>query len=126
MSTPVVLAVHADQLRQHGGGHGIRDRGLLESALARHRSRWQYDPDAPLSALAAAYGFGIASNHAFIDGNKRTAFQAMYVFLGLNGWRLKAEDEEVVRIMEGVASGSTEESALADWLEMHSVKRRRR
>ena len=124
--TPAVLAIHADQIRQHGGGLGIRDRGLLESALARPVNLWQYKPRSEPWDLAAAYAYGIARNHPFIDGNKRTAFQVMYVFLGLNGWRIKAAEEEVVQVMEGVGSGAEDEVSLADWIEEHVVKRRRR
>jgi death on curing protein len=123
---PVVVAIHADQIRQHGGGQGIRDRGLLESALARPVHRWEYETTSDLGELAAAYGYGIARNHPFVDGNKRTAFQVMYVFLGLNGYRIQTAEEEVVRIVEGVASGALDERALAAWLEEVIVKRRKR
>ncbi|NIP87774.1 MAG: type II toxin-antitoxin system death-on-curing family toxin, partial [Gammaproteobacteria bacterium] len=73
-------AIHRDQLRQHGGVPGVRDENALESALARPRNKWAYDPDADLAALAAAYGYGLATNHGYNDGNKRIAFMAMYVF----------------------------------------------
>lgn len=116
----VVLAVHYDLIRQHGGSHGLRDEGLLESALDRPLNRWAYaeDPDsAPdVHDLAAAYGVGIARNHPFVDGNKRVAFQAMYVFLGLNGRRITAPEPAVVELMTGVADGSVDEEAVAAWL----------
>jgi death on curing protein len=115
----VVLAIHADQMRQHGGALGLRDEGLLESALARPRNRWGYEHDADPATLAAGYGFGLARNHPFIDGNKRVAFQVMLVYLGLNGHRITATEPEVVTLMMGVASGTIDESALGNWLRDH-------
>ncbi len=120
---PVVLAIHADQIRQHGGNLGLRDRGLLESALARAPNRWHYDSAADLQNLAATYGFGLANNHPFIDGNKRTAFMAMVVFLGLNGFRLVATEPEVVELMLDVAGGKCDETTLGEWLRLHSQSR---
>jgi death on curing protein len=114
-----ILTIHSDQIQSHGGSLGLRDRGLLESALERPRNRFHYDPDADLPALAAAYGFGLSSNHAFVDGNKRVAFQAMYLFLGLNGFRIDAPEEDVVALILSLASGDLDESALADWLRHH-------
>ena len=114
-----VRAVHADQIRQHGGSLGLRDEGLLESALERPRNRWQYESDADLATITAAYGYGLTANHSFIDGNKRVAFQIMYVYLGLNGYRIEAAEPEVVALMLGVADGSVEEQALAEWLREH-------
>lgn len=116
LSASLVRAIHADQVRHHGGSLGLRDDDLLHSALARPRNRWHYDPDAELVDLAAAYGFGLVRNHPFVDGNKRVAFQAMFVFLGLNGWRIEAPEPEVVRLMFAAASGEVEESEIADWL----------
>lgn len=95
---------------------GLRDRGRLESALQRPRNRFHYEPDADLASLAAAYGLGSARSHPFIDGNKRVAFQAMYLFLGLNGYRITASEEEVVATILSLARGETDESALAEWL----------
>ena len=114
-----VLAIHSDQIQAHGGSLGLRDRGLLESALERPRNRSHYDPEADLPSLAAAYGFGISSNHPFVDGNKRVAFQAMYLFLGLNGFRIDAPEEEVVALILSLASGDLDEPALAGWLRHH-------
>lgn len=122
----MVVAIHADQIQQHGGLHGIRDPAALESALGRARNRWSYEPEVTLEGVAASYGFGVTRNHPFADGNKRTGFQVMYVFLGLNGWRIQAKDEEVVQLMEGVASGSVTETALAAWLGEHMARRRKR
>ena len=112
----VVHAIHADQIRQHGGSPGLRDEGLLESALERPRNRWRYEPETDLPTIAAAYGYGLARNHAFIDGNKRVAFQVMYVFLGLNGSRVAASEPDVVSAMTALAEGSLDEEGLAAWL----------
>ena len=108
--------IHADQIRQHGGTPGLRDPGLLSSALARAPQCWRYDPDADIPRLAAAYGFGLANNHPFVDGNKRVAFMAMYVFTGLNGYRLVAPEPTVVNLMLDVAGGKLDEAGLAVWL----------
>ena len=110
-----VEAIHADQIRQHGGAPGVRDEGMIESALARPRNLFAYE-ERDLAYLAAAYAYGLARNHGFIDGNKRIAFQTMYVFLGVNGWRLVAEEPEVVRVMLDVAAGAMSEADLAAWV----------
>ena len=115
VSESVVLALHDEQLAEHGGAPGIRDNSLLLSALARPRNIAAYaSPD--LADLAAAYAVGIARNHAFIDGNKRTAIVvAAGVFLPLNGYELTATNEEIVRVMLAVADGSLLEDQLAAW-----------
>lgn len=123
LTTSVVVAIHADQIRAHGGTLGLRDSGLLESALDRPRNRFHYQPDIGLHALASAHGFGLARNQPFVDGNKRVAFQAMFVFLGLNGLRIVASEESVVSIMLSVASGELDEEALTSWLEASTVAR---
>jgi len=123
LTSSVILAVHADQIMEHGGAAGLRDRGLLESALERPRNRLHYESESDLATLAASYGFGIARNHPFMDGNKRVAFQAMYVFLGLNGLRIESAQEEIVSLMVSVASGGTGEPDLAAWLRERSVPR---
>lgn len=115
VSRAVVDAIHSDLIRTHGGSHGVRDVPLLESDLDRPRNRNLYDPEADLADLAAAYSVGIAKNHAFIDGNKRTAFQVMYVFLGLNGYRIVAREPVVVALMVDVATGTVNEAVLAEW-----------
>ena len=108
----VVLAIHDRQLAEHGGEDGIRDLGMVESALARPLNLASYeDPDA--AALAAAYAWGLARNHGFIDGNKRTAWVAARLFLADNGRNFEFEPLEAVRIMEGVAAGRIDEAALA-------------
>ena len=122
MSEPLWLsrialeAIHEGQIREHGGSHGVRDEGLLESVLGRPRHRHIYEPDADLASLAAAYGFGICKNHPFVDGNKRTALMAMYAFLEVNGFELDAPEPEAVQVMLGVADGSVDEDALAGWI----------
>lgn len=114
----VVRAVHAEQLAAHGGGDGVRDPGLLASALARPRHLAEYgQPDA--FALAAAYACGIIRNHPFVDGNKRTGFLAAYVFLDLNGWELVAAEIEVAAVVLALAAGEMDEAAFAAWLGHH-------
>lgn len=115
----VLLAVHDEQLAEHGGATGTRDIGLFESAVARPRQLAHYGtPD--LAELAAAYGFGIARNHPFVDGNKRTAYVAVELFLALNGVELLADDAECVTTILAVAAGQMDEAALALWLRQHS------
>jgi death-on-curing protein len=114
------MAIHEEQLAEHGGSAGVRDRGLLESALARPRQIHAYADDPSPAQLAAAYAFGIARNHPFVDGNKRTAFVVCAVFLELNGRRLTATQTDVVRVMLAVAGGSIKEDEFARWLESNS------
>ena len=116
----VVDAIYSDQLLRHGGRPGVRDENALESALARPRHKWAYDPACDpacdLAMLAAAYGYGLATNHPFTDGNKRIAFLAMYVFLGINGRELDAPEPEVVKVMRAVADHRCSEAELAVWV----------
>lgn len=116
-------AIHADQRHQHGGSAGVRDGGRIESALARPKNRLTYGEDVDLADLAAAYAVGLAKNHGYVDGNKRVAFMAVYVFLGLNGLRLDAPEPEVVRVMMDVAAGTLGEAELAVWVREHVQKR---
>lgn len=116
VSRLVVETVHLDLLRTYGGMPGLRDKGALESALARPQQKQAYEPDSDLPALAAAYGFGLARNHPFNDGNKRIAFVTMAVFLGLNGYDIEAPEAEVVTVMVGLAAGKIAEDELANWL----------
>jgi death on curing protein len=109
-------AIHQAQLAEHGGLAGVRDEGLLESGLARPRHKFAYATKPDLGALAAAYAFGLARNHGFVDGNKRVAFMVAYVFLGLNGRQVEATEPEVVTAMEGVAAGRISEASLAAWI----------
>ena len=118
----VILAVHDMQLAEHGGGGGIRDVSLLESALARPLNLAAYG-ELDAAAPAAAYGYGISRNHAFIDGNKRTGFVAAELFLRLNGYQLTADDANCVLTMLAVAAGDVTEDEFADWLRRHSVPR---
>jgi death-on-curing protein len=118
----VLHAVHEEQLAEHGGAVGLRDAGLFESALARPMQLAAYgEPDA--AALAAAYGFGLARNHPFVDGNKRTAFVAVELFLALNGHELKADDADCVLTMLKLAAGELAEPDFAAWLRAKTVKR---
>jgi len=112
----VIEAVHVDQVREHGGLIGIRDENVLESALARARQRWTYEPEADLPRLAADYAFGIARNHPFRDGNKRVAFVAAVTFLALNGLDFIAPEDEVVEKMLALASGDLDEEQVARWI----------
>lgn len=107
--------IHAELVREHGGSYGVRDDGLIESALARPRMRWAYEA-ADLPELAAAYAFGLARNHGYIDGNKRVAFMAAYTFLGLNGLILAADQAEAYAAMIDLASGDLPEEQYARWL----------
>ena len=114
VSSEVALAAHQEQLAAHGGGDGIRSAGLLESAMARPLNLAAYeDPDA--AALAAAYAFGIARNHPFVDGNKRTALVVSETFLALNGYVLNATDAELVVLFLALAAGELPEEELAQW-----------
>ncbi len=115
----VVEAIHDAQCAEHGGALGIRDVGLLDSGLARPRNLHAYG-ETDLCALAAAYASGIVRNHPFIDGNKRTAFLAAYVFLGLNGLDLAADEVEAAAAMLSLASGDIKEDAFAEWLRKHT------
>ena len=117
-----ILAIHDEQLAEHGGGSGLRDQGLLESALARPINMAAYeDPDA--AALAASYAMGLAKNHPFVDGNKRTAFVALELFLALNGRELMAGDVDCVVTMLAVAAGDIDETELAEWIRQNTASR---
>ena len=117
-----IVAIHDEQLAEHGGAAGTRDQGLLASALARPINLAAYEkPDA--AALAASYAVGLAKNHPFVDGNKRTAFVALELFLALNGFELDASDVDCVLTMLAVASGEMDETMLADWIR-HNIKKR--
>jgi death-on-curing protein len=115
----VLLAIHEAQLAEHGGIPGIRDEGLLSSALARPQNLLAYGESPDAAALAAAYAFGLARNHPFLDGNKRTAFVVMELFLNLNGWTLEADDADSIAAMESLAAGDLSKKAFAAWLREH-------
>lgn len=118
LTRSVVESLHADQVREHGGQLGLRDPGLLESALDRPQHVWTYEADSDLAKLAAEYGFGLARNHAFPDGNKRVAFVATNVFLILNGFEIEAPEPEVVHTILRVAEGRMNQGKFAAWIRM--------
>jgi len=111
-----IEAAQADQIRTHGGQLGLRDEGLLESALARAEQRWNYAPNSDLADLAAAYGYGLVRNHPFLDGNKRIGLVAMNMFLLLNGKEIEAPEPEIVEKVLAIAKGEIDEDALSAWL----------
>lgn len=111
-----VLAIHSRQIAEHGGGDGVRDVGLLESALARPENVAAYEPEADIASLAAAYAFGIVKNHPFIDGNKRTGYVVMETFLIKNGFTLNATPIDKYTTFLQLAEGSLSEVELAEWL----------
>lgn len=108
--------LHEASLSEFGGASGVRDLALFESAMARPQNIYAYNPDVDVATLAAAYGYGLAKNHPFVDGNKRVAFAAVGVFLGINGYRLKTTDVEAIRAMLGMASGEISEEEFAAWI----------
>ena len=122
ISKQALLLLHAESLAEHGGGQGMRDEGLLDSALARPQNLAAYgEPD--YAALAASYGVGVAKNHPFVDGNKRAALLATGLFLYLNGYRLTASQADTTITMLNVAAGALTEDAFAAWLRQHAQPR---
>jgi death on curing protein len=119
LSPSVLLAAHDEQLAEHGGASGIRDQNLFESALAKPQNLAAYGT-ADAAALAASYAFGLAKNHPFVDGNKRTALVALESFLMLNGFELTADDAQCVLAILSLASSAMSEEALAEWVRAHS------
>ena len=119
--TRAVYIIHDRQIARHGGASGLRDEGLLQGALQRPINKWQYE-NTDTFGCAAAYAFGIAKAHAFIDGNKRTAFVTSVTFLRLNGWHFVTEPAEGVTFMEDLASGAVSEERFRNWLEQSSTK----
>ena len=118
VTVEVAITAHAEQLAEHGGGDGVRDPGLLESAMARPQNLAQYgEPD--IAELAASYAFGIARNHPFVDGNKRTAAVFSETFLALNGGTLQASDAELVVAFVALAAGELSEDELTIWFREH-------
>jgi death on curing protein len=115
------VLLQLESLAEYGGSEGLRDEGLLESALARARNLYLYEGVTDLARLASAYAFGIARNHPFVDGNKRAAFMAIGLFLERNGYRLRADKADAARIMFGVASGQVSEDELASWIKTHMI-----
>lgn len=120
LTSAIVTAIHDEAIYEFGGLAGIRDAGLLESALDRPRNRLVYEPKSTLFDLAAALCVGLAKNHPFVDGNKRTALLATRAFLFLNGRALEPGEEDEVLTMVAVAEGTLSERKLADWLRRNS------
>jgi len=114
IETELVLAIHDRQLAEHGGPIGLRDASVLESALARARNQWAYG-EIDICALAAAYAYGVARNHPFADGNKRTAWVLARLFLALNNIQISFAPEEAIRMVLALASGALSEGEVADW-----------
>jgi death-on-curing protein len=121
LSKKAVLAIHSEQLSEHGGPDGIRDETLLDSALAKARNGFEYKSEADIFHLAASYAYGIARNHPFIDGNKRTALVVSFTFLERNGWEVSAEKEEIYFAFIHLADGSFSENDLSVWFRKHAV-----
>ena len=111
-----LVLLHRESLAAHGGRAGVPDEGLLESALARPRQLWTYEANADLARLAAAYGVGLVRNHPFVDGNKRAAFLAVGLFLGLNGFQLVADPADAARTVFALAAGEMDEPEFAAWI----------
>jgi len=115
LTRQIIVAIHDEQLAIHGGAGGLRDEGLLESALDRPRNRWAYE-QAELAELAAAYAFGIARKHPFVDGNKRTSLLALYTFLGVNGIDFVVAEADAAAMILALAAGEVSEESLARWI----------
>jgi death-on-curing protein len=111
-----LLLLHEESLAAFGGARGMRDEGLLDSALARPVNKFLYEKIHDLAALAAAYGFGIARNHAFVDGNKRAAYLAMGLFIAINGKRLRPDQLDAIQAVLALAAGNIDEAVLAKWM----------
>jgi len=111
----MIVAIHDEQLAIHGGASGLRDEGMLGSALDRPKNKWSYE-QAELAELAAAYAFGIARNHPFVDGNKRTSLLALYTFLGVNGVEFVVPEAEAAAMILSLAAGEVSEANLARWI----------
>ena len=115
LTIEMIVAIHDEQLAIHGGSAGLRDLGLLESALDRPRNKWTYE-QAEFAQLAAAYGYGLARNHPFIDGNKRSSLLAIYTFLGINGIDFIVPEAEAAAMILALAAGDVSEESLARWI----------
>ena len=121
-----LLLLHAKSLARFGGAEGLRDEGLLDSALARPRNAFHYEAQRGFAELAASYAFGLGRNHPFVDGNKRMAFMAVGLFLGSNKWELQVEPVEAIRAVQALASGEIGEGDFAAWLRLRIKRRSRR
>lgn len=115
LTRDIIIAIHDEQLAIHGGASGLRDEGMLASALDRPRNKWLYE-QAELPDLAAAHAFGMARNHPFVDGNKRTSLLALYTFLGINGIDFIVAEAEAAAIILALAAGEVDEEGLSRWI----------
>jgi death on curing protein len=115
LNRQIIIAIHDEQLAIHGGASGLRDEGMLESALDRPKNKWSYE-NAKLPELAAAYAFAIARNHPFIDGNKRTSLLALYTFLGVNGIDFNVPEADAAAMILSLAAGEVSEESLTRWI----------
>jgi death-on-curing protein len=115
LTRQIIVAIHDEQLAIHGGASGLRDEGMLESALDRPKNKWAYE-GAELTELAAAYAFGIARNHPFVDGNKRTSLLALYTFLGVNDVEFDVPEAEAAAMILSLAAGEVSEDSLTRWI----------
>jgi death-on-curing protein len=122
ISKKALLLLHEESLAEFGGLSGLRDEGLLESALARPQNISAYKPESTVAVLAAGYAFGLAKNHPFIDGNKRAAFLSIGMFLAINGYALEADQIDAIQTMLALASGTLAEEELALWIARNAVK----
>ena len=124
LNKQIVLAIHNQQIVEHGGSPGLLNPGILESSLASPLNIYNYEENPSVFDLAAAYGFSLVKNHAFFDGNKRVAFMSMFVFLKINGLLLEAPEEEATLFMLNLAESKESQESLTQWLEKFSIERR--
>jgi death-on-curing protein len=125
ISELALVLLHAEALAEYGGKEGLRDEGMLQSALARARNLFAYQEVSDLAVLAAAYAFGIARNHPFIDGNKRVALLTIGLFLEKNGFELEVSKISATQVILQLAAGELDEKSLANWISMHMKKKKR-
>jgi death-on-curing protein len=125
ISKKALLLLHEESLAEFGGARGLRDEGLLDSALARPKNTHAYNAESSIADLAASYGYGLAKNHAFVDGNKRAAFLSMGLFLAINRYQLRPDQMDAIRTMFAIASGELNEQDLSSWIAKNSISTRR-
>lgn len=118
-----LMLLHEESIAEFGGARGLRDEGLLDSALARPQNAYAYKPDSSIADLAAAYAYALAKNHAFVDGNKRIAFLSNGLFLAINGYRLRAGQVDAIKTMLAVANGGLDEQGLSAWVGKNMVSK---
>jgi death on curing protein len=123
ISKKALLLLHEESLARFGGATGLRDEGLLDSALARPLNTYAYNPECILADLAAAYAFGLAKNHAFVDGNKRAAFLAIGIFLSINGYAFVADQPDAIQTIMALAASEIEEAELSAWIRKNSIRK---